>query len=533
YVALRNTCAGLEISGPPVACTNTDMIYSVPAMAGATYTWGVPADWTIVSGSNTNVITVQPGFSAGEITIRQVNSCADLKDTIDVSTSPPTVAGITNGDKNVCEGINTTILSSSGAVGSVVNWVQSVNGTDWTALNVTGTRYNATNLTQTTYFAALLQNGATCSIDTAAPALITVDELSDAGSIQPTAVNVCLGETALPLLQLGDHTGSVLNWQQSFDNSGWANVNPANQQESYQLTGINSTRYFRAVVQNGVCAADTSDIATINYYNVQFPSATVDPDSSNICYGKSVLLHADISVGTSYTWSNPSVVTGGNGTVTAPYNFTTSASPKQSTNLVLAVLNAGCPNPYRDTVYIGVIPPVTVFAGNDTTVTVGQIMQFSATSNADEASRYNWSPGTGLNNTLIANPTGSYTNADQYTITYRVTVTTPDNCQGTDDITIKVFKTGADIFVPSAFTPNNDGKNDKIIPIAVGIKQIRYFRVYNRWGQLVFSTSETGSGWDGMIKGTLQPSSTFVFMVEGEDFNGKIVTKKGSFVLLR
>ncbi|RYZ21405.1 MAG: hypothetical protein EOP49_47060, partial [Sphingobacteriales bacterium] len=348
YVALRNTCAGLEISGPPVACTNTNMTYSVPALAGASYNWTVPSDWTIISGSNTNVITVQPGFSTGEITIRQVNSCADLKDTLDVSTSPPTVAGVTNGDNNVCEGINTTLLTSSAAVGSVVNWVQSVNGTDWTALNVTGSQYNAINLTETSYFAALLQNGAACSIDTATPALITVDALSEAGSIQPTALNVCLGEAALPVLQLTGNTGAVLNWQQSTDNTGWLNTNPGSQQTSYQPSNISTITYFRTIVQNGICEADTSEIATINFYNVPFPSATVDPDSANICYGKSALLNATINIGTSYTWSDPTIVTGGSGNIaTQPYRFTTSASPRQSGDLILSVLNAGCPNPAR------------------------------------------------------------------------------------------------------------------------------------------------------------------------------------------
>jgi gliding motility-associated-like protein len=106
-------------------------------------------------------------------------------------------------------------------------------------------------------------------------------------------------------------------------------------------------------------------------------------------------------------------------------------------------------------------------------------------------------------------------------------------CTGTDTVTVKIFKTGADIFMPSAFTPNSDGRNDVIRPVMAGIAQLVFFRVYNRWGQLVFSTSEVHKGWDGMIGGAKQSSQNFVYMVQAVDYTGKTIVKRGSFVLIR
>jgi gliding motility-associated-like protein len=118
-------------------------------------------------------------------------------------------------------------------------------------------------------------------------------------------------------------------------------------------------------------------------------------------------------------------------------------------------------------------------------------------------------------------------------ITYLVRATNPIGCSAEDNITVRVFKTGPEIFVPSGFTPNGDGLNDIIRPILAGIKQLNYFRLYNRWGQLVFSTTQSGKGWDGRIGGKEQPTGNFVYVVQAIDYTGRIISKKGNVVLIR
>jgi gliding motility-associated-like protein len=208
-----------------------------------------------------------------------------------------------------------------------------------------------------------------------------------------------------------------------------------------------------------------------------------------------------------------------------------SAYPTKTTNYVLSIENLGCPNFLLDTFHINVIPQIIVNAGNDTAVVIGEPLQFNASSNDTATDVFLWTPPTDLNNANISNPVGIYgSNID--TITYLVTATDPFGCYGAAKISVSVFKTLPDIFVPNAFTP---GKNINSVfkPILVGISSLKYFRVYNRWGELVYSTSRNEEGWDGTINGKPQDTGTFVWMVQGVDYTGKIITKKGTVVLIR
>ena len=87
--------------------------------------------------------------------------------------------------------------------------------------------------------------------------------------------------------------------------------------------------------------------------------------------------------------------------------------------------------------------------------------------------------------------------------------------------------------MPTAFTPNGDGLNDNLIPIPVGIVSIEYFKVYNRYGDLVFNTNSIGKGWNGVYKGRDQGNETFVWQVLGKDYLGRPLYKKGESTLIR
>jgi gliding motility-associated-like protein len=65
------------------------------------------------------------------------------------------------------------------------------------------------------------------------------------------------------------------------------------------------------------------------------------------------------------------------------------------------------------------------------------------------------------------------------------------------------------------------------------MKQLNYFRIFNRWGQMLFSTSAINQGWDGRLSGKLQASGTYVYMISATDYTGKAVMKKGTVVLVR
>jgi gliding motility-associated-like protein len=276
-----------------------------------------------------------------------------------------------------------------------------------------------------------------------------------------------------------------------------------------------STRYLLTVNLGKCQASDAVDIKVAAY-----PQAYAGADTA-ICFGDEALLRATI-VGSSFNWSPLNSLQASN-------TLTPVASPAATTNYILKAYDTlGCPKPFIDTVVVRVVPPIRAFAGNDTSVVATQPLQLNATGGTE----YAWSPNFGMTNSLIPNPIVSF-GPEVGTITYTVKVSVPEGCFNTDDINIKVFKTGPDIFVPSAFTPNNDNKNDILKPIAVGMKSINYFRVYNRWGQMLFSTGEIGKGWDGRFGGVEQGSGTYVYTAEATDYQDKKILKKGTVVLIR
>lgn len=262
------------------------------------------------------------------------------------------------------------------------------------------------------------------------------------------------------------------------------------------------------------------DKDTIQIKVTPYPQAVAGPDAS-ICFGAQTQLQATI-VGSRFTWSPASSLQNSN-------TLNPVASPIATTSYLLTVYDTlGCPKPFIDTAVVRVTPRVRAFAGNDTVVVANQPLQFNATGGVS----YLWSPLEGISDPNIANPVVTL-GPSVDSITYRVKVSVADGCFAEDDIRVLVYKTGPDILVPTAFTPNGDGRNDLLKPIPVGIKSMEYFRVYNRWGELLFSTRSLGEGWDGTIAGKQQATGTFIYMTAATDYLGKPITKKGTVVLIR
>lgn len=273
----------------------------------------------------------------------------------------------------------------------------------------------------------------------------------------------------------------------------------------YQVTGF-----------IGSCRASTS----IRVNTVPYPVANAGPDTT-ICYNTPAQLHGSHD-GSSFNWSP----------ATSLLNATTlnpTAYPARTQAYILSSFDTrGCPKPGRDTVLVTVLPKIIPYAGNDTMVVVGQPLQL----HAQGGDSYLWIPATGLSNPAIQNPIGIY-GPETDSVRYTVRVYNIAGCYDSAFVKVTVFKTQPTVFVPSAFTPNGDGLNDVIRPIAVGISRINYFRIYNRWGQMVFSTTINGHGWDGRIGGTPQASNVYVWMVSAVDYLGRPVFLKGTTTLIR
>ena len=195
----------------------------------------------------------------------------------------------------------------------------------------------------------------------------------------------------------------------------------------------------------------------------------------------------------------------------------------------LSVTNtAGCKSTITDVVKITILPKARIFAGNDTMIAINQPLQLNA-ADIDNLGfvDYTWSLSSGLDDARKQNPI-AIINTDR---TYTVTGTTTNGCKATDAINIKVF-TKADILVPTAFTPNGDGNNDVLRPILVGIKELKYFTVYNRYGEIVYKTSTPRAGWNGFVNGKMQNTGSYVWVAEAIDYKGNVLFRKGMATLI-
>jgi gliding motility-associated-like protein len=140
--------------------------------------------------------------------------------------------------------------------------------------------------------------------------------------------------------------------------------------------------------------------------------------------------------------------------------------------------------------------------------------------------QWQWDPSTGLYDPWALRPTA----APVSTTVYQVTVSN-DHCAAAAKERVEVFY---DLAMPNAFTPNGDGRNDQYrVPPFLNLT-IRQFWIYNRWGALVFATTNGAQGWDGTLNGQAQPSGTYVWMIEYVNpILKKTIRRKGTLELIR
>ena len=278
---------------------------------------------------------------------------------------------------------------------------------------------------------------------------------------------------------------------------------------------ITTKYYIKATL--GICDKYDSVMVFVN----PAPVANAGKDST-ICFGGSTQLSG--SGGTDYSWSPATYLSGttvSNPLVTKPSTITYSLSVKDAN---------GCTSLSKDDVRITVLPPAKLYAGADTAIAINQPLGlFALDINHIGFTTYHWSPERAFNNPFIPNPVATLSDAVIYLV---VTASTPSGCEGIDSIKVNTYK-GPEIYVANSFTPNGDGLNDNLKAFPVGIKSFSYFRIYNRYGQLLFSTTNEHIGWDGKIKGYTQNLSTFVWIAEGIDFKGNLIQRKGTTTIIQ
>lgn len=147
---------------------------------------------------------------------------------------------------------------------------------------------------------------------------------------------------------------------------------------------------------------------------------------------------------------------------------------------------------------------------------------------SDFANSVLWQPATNLDNVHSYAPYFKGITQQLYTIEIK----TASGCTTVDTQFVKTHKEIA-IYVPTVFTPDGDGQNDYLRPLLLGFEKVKYFRIYNRWGKMIYETQTDLPGWDGRIGNVVQETQTVVWVLEAVDMDGKTHFRKGTTLLIR
>jgi gliding motility-associated-like protein len=266
------------------------------------------------------------------------------------------------------------------------------------------------------------------------------------------------------------------------------------------------------VVANETLDGCTGDDTTITI--TVHPSPFVDvPESISICKGDEVDIEAENN-GYDISWS-----TGDLGTPITYFTDTTTWVYVTATNPLCGFM--------QDSVLIIVNSLPYVAAYKDTAIGLGQEVLLYANSGAENVT-FSWSPDP----TECVDPACSeaYVVPNQATV-YVVTATDLNGCNHKDTVLVDI-KGLTEIFVPNVFSPNNDGSNDVLEVLGPRLFDFD-FRIYDRWGKMVYRSSDQRNGWDGTFKGEPLSAQTFVYVVTGETILGEKIKIEGNVSIIK
>ncbi len=235
---------------------------------------------------------------------------------------------------------------------------------------------------------------------------------------------------------------------------------------------------------------------------------------TGVCPPALVQLHA--SGAESYSWS-PAY---GLDNTTTPNPV---ATPETSVTYTATGINKyNCVDSQK--VVLDVYPQAVITMPDQATIWPGEHYTISPEGNC---LYFNWFPTSGLSSGVVSNPDA----APQVRTRYYVTATTEHGCVVKDSIDILVNEESV-LDMPNAFTPN-DSYNGELKIMKRGLATLKYFRVYNRWGNKVFETTDINKGWNGTFNNSPQPMGVYVYSIEAVTNTGKQYTKQGNVTLIR
>lgn len=181
-------------------------------------------------------------------------------------------------------------------------------------------------------------------------------------------------------------------------------------------------------------------------------------------------------------------------------------------------------------VRISLLPIVN--AGPDQQLIAGSPVSLS--SQVSGAVNWLWTPSTYLSCTTCANPIST----PQASTTYTLTAFNADGCKQQDQVIVKLICKDNLVYIPNAFSPNDDNRNDRFVIKGSGIKNIRSIIIFSRWGKKMFerkniNINDLNNSWDGRINGEPMPPGTYVYQIQTECEAGDVFNYSGTLMLVR
>lgn len=463
----------ISISGNNTFCSGLST--SLSATGGNTYTWQPSGG---LSSTSTSVVIASP-ISPITYTVlgTNINGCENT-DTISLIvhplplvTSSPFVA--------ICPGDSAT-LTTNGAL--TYMWFPLTGLTNTTGSTVTARPSSPTNYT----VAGTDINGCTN---------FTITSVN----INPRPVIVISGDTSICVGASSTLTAfgaSSYMWSPA---SGLS----SSQGSIVTVTPSGITAYFII----GVDANGCKDTIPVNFTMNNIPTANAGPNDT-ICPGETILITA--SGGQSYLWN------------TGATSASIIVNPTGDITYSVVAFNGNCSDSDEVNVHVN-FPPI-VDAGSNINIIAGT----SVTLSASGSGTFSWYPSQGLSCTNCKTPAAS----PQLSTKYYVTITDMNGCTALDSVIVSIDMPCGNIYIPNAFSPNEDGENDIFFVKANCVKKV-LFAIYNRWGEKVFETSDITTGWDGKFKNKEVETNVFVYKLYIKLISGEEILRQGNISLVK
>ncbi len=528
----RAVSTDVAVSGSTTICTNgtTTLTARSTTVTNPVFTWYSNAALSTVVF--TGAVFTTPSLTSNTtyyVTVRGDNKCENtaanaLAVAITVSAIPNSPVVATTGT-NICAGEPTTLTITNAQAGVTYEWYTAATGG---SLLFTGTSYTTPVINSSTdYYVQAVGAGGCNNNGGRVKVTVTVNQKPNVPTVASANVSVCVGSSAA-LTVTNPQANIVYNWYTlptggSLAGTGSIFMTPA--------VTTNITYYVEGA--NGSCLSSSRTPVNVIALPVPVAPASVTPANGTICAGSNTILTVNNPVaGLIYRW----YTTSSNGTsIGEGITFTTPNITATTIFYVESIAVGGCASPTRTAITVNVLPvliapSVVVQSTTPNSVTFAWAAVNGAT--GYEVSTDNgltWQAATGTTYLAIG------LKPDQ-SVTIIVRAKGQLDCQTSANSTPVTGKAsnplGNQIYIPNAFTPNNDGKNDVFLIYGNTIASAK-MSIYTQWGQLLFQSDNVANGWDGTFRGVNQPIGVYVYMVEAQLTDGTTVVRKGTVTLLR